>query len=74
MKKRGIGRRGKGELKMKIEGTTKQWIGAANNQQKGCKQSRNGATNSQGMGLQTVRKTDKKTKGKKVNNEARKEG
>ena len=42
-RKKGIGRRGKGELKTKIEGAAKQWIwgseqstkGAANSEEKG---------------------------------------
>ena len=57
-RKKGIGRRRKGKLKMKIEGANNSGYGAANNQQKGlqtinkwgCKQTTNGAANSEENG------------------------
>lgn len=52
-----------------------QWVTSPNcGVKKGAQTEMNGAANSQQMGLQTVRKRDEKTKGKKVKNEARKEG
>ena len=79
-RKKGIGRRGKGELKTKIEGAAKQWIEndpttgwkeahTVGNKpklwgKKGCPNRDEWAANSQQMGLQSVRKRDE-NKGKK---------